>query len=1194
MKSFDPMCMRLLTLWLLIFTEVIQHLSALPAGFVDEGVTRYPSIMSAVFAPNPKPGTEGKPMLLLAKKEGSIAVMEDPEYSQDYRTVLQMGNALCSNSERGVQTIQAHPDFLANPYIYVYYTSFANGCTTNSETAPSNRLSRFTMDTNSLNISMSSEVILFETPPHSTLIHNGGGLIIGNDMNIYLSTGDSSSVQNSNNLRSCWGKLIRLRLDGTVPQDNPYTASGTGKGVPCRFNRGVPLQTAPADAVCEEIYAYGLRSPFRINVDTRFTNETRFSICDVGGRTWEDISLGGTQFKGSNYGWPVMEGPCVRNSLSDCPVPAASVDPYHFYQNIIDTGTAPVGAVFVPENLWPDQYKLLSLDNKRVGIYNLVEGNAAGCRTCVPPVSDFRMDVFHAYIDLVQGFFAPYKSTQAFYYLSRRNDGVNNVRRIFYVGGNNNAPTAVISELNPAYVVNETINFLGNQSSDIDGDALTYYWIFGDGRTSDEMNPSISYPVKGSYTVTLIVTDPSSQSDRASTVVEIGVKPNAVMESPALGMGFMVGEVLLLKGSAYDFGLNQPIVDPTKYSWEVRQHHANHYHPFLDEREGNDFNLFPAPRPEDFLAATNSYLEVIMTVHDSDGLSTRISRNVYPKNVTISIDSVPSGLEVVVDSNNVFVTPVTIVSWQNHQFPLSTSNQSNHVLSFWSIGNMPEVTYIVPSSNEPNSIVAYFDQTSQPTIAPTIAPTRAPTSAPTMINCTVVATFDVYDAYSGLKVVTLANGTNVTNPPPCNYSSVKINPCLPYKVNVRTELFNAFGVLLSSRNDTTPPYYLYPHNLTSFSGGRMPFGRYQIRAIVDGMVSDLIQFRMGSCSNVLPSKAPLSAPIPIPFPTSLPTSSPTKIPTKFPTNVPTTNPTELPTNSPTGVPTKGPTITPTDNPTKVPTTNPTGSPTNNPTKVPTFVPTNNPSKAPTTNPTGVPTTNPTGSPTNNPTKVPTFVPTNNPSKAPTTNPTRVPTTNPTGSPTNNPTKVPTFLPTNNPSKAPTTNPTKIPTSNPTAIPTNNPTNVPTTAPMTMPTKIPTKVPTTVPIAAPTASLPPTITSSNCTIATFDLYNSISDTKVVTLVNGTNVAVPPPCNNTNIKVIPCDPYTGHVIIELYDVLNKRVGSRNDTLPPYFLYPHTTTQIFGGRMPRGTYHIRASVSGIFSPLVTFRMGACSNVT
>ena len=66
-----------------------------------------------------------------------------------------------------------------------------------------------------------------------------------------------------------------------------------------------------------------------------------------------------------------------------------------------------------------------------------------------------------------------------------------------------------------------TVTFT-NTSKDEDGDTLTYSWNFGNGKTSTDKNPSVIYDEKGTYHVTLTVTDPSKASNTAEDDVTVG------------------------------------------------------------------------------------------------------------------------------------------------------------------------------------------------------------------------------------------------------------------------------------------------------------------------------------------------------------------------------------------------------------------------------------------------------------------------------------------------------------------------------------------------------------------------------------------------------------------------------------------------------------------------------------------------
>ena len=102
----------------------------------------------------------------------------------------------------------------------------------------------------------------------------------------------------------------------------------------------------------------------------------------------------------------------------------------------------------------------------------------------------------------------------------------------------------------------------------------------------------------------------------------------------------------------------------------------------MSRTPGNAMELFPAPEPEDFLAATNSYLKIIMYATDDNGLTTEIFVDVQPKKVQVSINSIPKGLTVLVDEYSV-TTPETVTSWENFNLPLVIENQPPFKFSHW-------------------------------------------------------------------------------------------------------------------------------------------------------------------------------------------------------------------------------------------------------------------------------------------------------------------------------------------------------------------------------------------------------------------------------------------------------------------------------------------------------------------------------
>jgi len=181
------------------------------------------------------------------------------------------------SGERGLLGVAFDPDFAANHFVYVYYTA--------TSPAVHNRVSRFTATGASGDTAVAgSERVLLELNNLSSATnHNGGALHFGPDGKLYIAVGENANSSNSQTLGNLLGKILRLDKDGSIPTDNPFFGSASGQ------NRA--------------IWSYGLRNPFTFSFQP---GTGRMFINDVGQDTWEEIDDG---VAGSNYGWPVTEGP---------------------------------------------------------------------------------------------------------------------------------------------------------------------------------------------------------------------------------------------------------------------------------------------------------------------------------------------------------------------------------------------------------------------------------------------------------------------------------------------------------------------------------------------------------------------------------------------------------------------------------------------------------------------------------------------------------------------------------------------------------------------------------------------------------------------------------------------------------------------------------------------------------------------
>lgn len=238
------------------------------------------------------------------------------------------------------------------------------------------------------------------------------------------------------------------------------------------------------------------------------------------------------------------------------------------------------GNAFVPEGVWPEEYKFLFGEYVFHEVYSLIENPDIECRECVPPVSRFQNVTFYESIrypgdsknqaKIVDIFFGPYKDTQALYIV--RFGRYDTVIRVRYTGIQNEPPLVEFNfDESKNYDVGDEVSFDGSKSTDPEGNTLSFKWFFGDGNESSEMSPTHVYGAQGEYTVTLFVEDDFNQVQQMSKTVAVGDPPIATIISPAEGDQFSVGQVLTVVGEAVH--ANGTAFNESQLVWEVRKHH---------------------------------------------------------------------------------------------------------------------------------------------------------------------------------------------------------------------------------------------------------------------------------------------------------------------------------------------------------------------------------------------------------------------------------------------------------------------------------------------------------------------------------------------------------------------------------------------------------------------------------------------
>jgi glucose/arabinose dehydrogenase/PKD repeat protein len=464
--------------------------AVLPTGFTDSFVGSVLQPTALAFTPDGR--------LLVTSQAGTLQVIQDGTVLPT--PALSLTSGICADGERGLLGVATDPGFEANHFIYLYYTAAtASGCV--------NHVSRFVLSDGNIVDPTSEEILL--NIPSPTENHNGGDVHFGHDAYLYVTVGDGGAFGSSRDLNVVLGKILRITSDGGIPADNPFLGTDSAR---CNISGS----TDPGK-VCQEIFAWGLRNPFRIAFDPN-TSDTRFYINDVGEQTWEEIDVGQA---GADYGWNIREGFCAIGSTTDCgPPPAGMTNPIYAYGHT-DGCTSITAGAFVPNGVWPATYD---------GSYLFGDYRCAKIWQLTPSGLGFTATEFATDLGVggpIMMTFGPAGATQALYYTTYA-FGIGEVRRIDFTQPQqeNHPPTAALAADVTSGPAPLSVQFDASGSTDPDaGDTLTYIWDFGDGTTGVETTGatvSHVYSNAGTFTAALTVRDNHGASSTPATV-EINV-----------------------------------------------------------------------------------------------------------------------------------------------------------------------------------------------------------------------------------------------------------------------------------------------------------------------------------------------------------------------------------------------------------------------------------------------------------------------------------------------------------------------------------------------------------------------------------------------------------------------------------------------------------------------------------------------
>ncbi|WP_243658661.1 PQQ-dependent sugar dehydrogenase [Tamaricihabitans halophyticus] len=556
--------------------------------------------------------------VLMTDRRGIVRIFDPATYN-----VTEAGQLnVYTGEEDGLQGIAVDPNFAENQWVYAYYSPAGS--------EPLNRLSRFKLDGNELRLD--SEQNIIEVPTQRDLCcHVGGDIDFDADGNLYLSTGDNTnswasdgytpideqegrepfdaqrSSANTNDLR---GKLLRINVaeDGsyTIPEGNLFP-EGTENARP-------------------EIYYMGLRNPFRFSVDPQ-TGWVYIGIVgpdaseddpERGPRQYEELDV---VTEAGNSGWPYCIGDGIpyhdydfatdtpgepfdcANLVNDSPnntgmseLPPAD-DPAIWYPyDCFDTfpqidcpggGTAMGGPVYrYDENLesntkFPAEYDGAEFfyEYSRGFIKDVRMDENAELQSIDPflPEQEFNQPMDLEFgpegslyvLEYGGGFFTPGPDAGLY--------------RVDYTQGQH-SPSAQVTATPTSGDAPLEVNFDASESTDADGDEISFEWDFtGDGSTDAEgPTASHTYTENGSYSAKLTVTDSTGRFSVVRVDISVGNHaPEVELEFPDDGATFEFGDEVSYRVNVTDpeDGTVGNGIDCAEVSVQVALGHDEHAHP---------------------------------------------------------------------------------------------------------------------------------------------------------------------------------------------------------------------------------------------------------------------------------------------------------------------------------------------------------------------------------------------------------------------------------------------------------------------------------------------------------------------------------------------------------------------------------------------------------------------------------------
>jgi glucose/arabinose dehydrogenase/PKD repeat protein len=737
---------EIMTSMLFLAPREVAAQSAFAPGvnFVEDVVyDGLPVTAGVAFAPGDR--------IFLAIKEGSIRVAVAGKLLQE--PFIDISEIVNRSTDRGLLAVAVHPEFPVKPFIYAAFVYDPPGSNKDLREPRVARVVRFTADAaRDYNVALpgSMEVILGKNStaenmaplvlegapndpeaascmtgltmagepiedciPVDGLSHSVCELQFGSDGALYASFGDGASYDGPSrtglrvqNLDSMSGRVVRVNADtGLGLADNPF------------------YDPAKPSSNRSRLWSYGLRNPFRMTLDPR-TGQAY--IGDVGTSYFEEVNVG----KGANFGWPCYEGGLIERSMQEggettslqqvgyrreprtqafcqrmydqgqgAVVPPVFTYRHKYDENKKDLGASITGVAFYAGTTYPSQYhRALFIGDYAQRWIRYVTFDNQG----KPTVRDFATEL-GSMLGVVQLLPGPDTNIYAVYLDLKTK--TSQIRR-FRAGTGTNAPPVVIAAASPrAGDVPLVVSFRSDGTYDPDGKPLSYAWDFGDGTSSKDPSPQHVYTQAGTFNARLTVSeveDPST-STTANVTIRTGVTPpKIVIDAPAPGTQFAIGDVINLSGRAEGKG-------NITLTWSVLQLHNQHEH-LVTEVSGST-GAFQTEEHSDDTA-----YNVCLLARDDSDVTDQKCVVVRPQTVDYTFASSPVGATItyVDEGRDVLAPHIAKPVVNSYQTIVAAAEHLGRPFERWSDGITTRERFFVVGS-EPQVFTAVYGN--QPPLA---------------------------------------------------------------------------------------------------------------------------------------------------------------------------------------------------------------------------------------------------------------------------------------------------------------------------------------------------------------------------------------------------------------------------------------------------------------------------------------------